>query len=102
MDYKIQVKNVTKEYDLYKSKSDRLKNFFNIKKTDVPHFWSLKGVSLDVKQGETLGIIGVNGSGKSTISNIISGIIPQTTGMVDVKGDTSIISIGAGLKWNLT
>ncbi|MBM6585924.1 MULTISPECIES: ABC transporter ATP-binding protein [Pediococcus] len=102
MDYKIQVKNVTKEYDLYKSKSDRLKNFFNIKKTDVPHFWSLKGVSLDVKQGETLGIIGVNGSGKSTISNIISGIIPQTTGTVDVKGDTSIISIGAGLKWNLT
>ncbi|MCQ7016948.1 ABC transporter ATP-binding protein, partial [Clostridioides difficile] len=34
--------------------------------------------------------------------NIISGIIPQTTGTVDVHGDTSIISIGAGLKWNLT
>ncbi len=44
----------------------------------------------------------MNGSGKSTISNIISGIIPQTTGMVDVKGDTSIIAIGAGLKRNLT
>lgn len=102
MDYKIQVENVTKKYDLYKSKSDRLKGFFNLKKKEVPHFWSLKGISLNVKQGETLGIIGVNGSGKSTISNIISGIIPQTTGMVKVNGDTSIISIGAGLKWALT
>ena len=102
MDYKIQIKNVTKEYDLYKTKNDRLKNFFNIKKIDIPHFWSLKGVSLNIKPGETLGIIGVNGSGKSTVSNIISGIIPQTTGTVNVNGDTSIISIGAGLKWNLT
>lgn len=100
--YKIKLENVTKEYDLFKSKSDKLKNFFNIGKVDVPHFWSLKGVSLTIKKGETFGIIGVNGSGKSTISNIISGIIPQTTGMVDVKGDTSIIAIGAGLKRNLT
>lgn len=102
MDYKIQIKNVTKEYDLYKNKSDKLKNFFNLKKVEIPHFWSLKGISMDIKQGETLGIIGVNGSGKSTISNIISGIIPQTTGIVNVNGDTSIISIGAGLKWGLT
>lgn len=100
--YKVEVKNITKEYDLYKSKSDRLKKFFSIGRVEVPHFWSLKGVSLSIKAGETLGIIGINGSGKSTISNIISGIIPQTTGTVDVKGDTSIIAIGAGLKRNLT
>lgn len=100
--YKIKVENVTKEYDLFKTKSDKLKNFFNLGKVDVPHFWSLKGVSLTIKPGETFGIIGVNGSGKSTISNIISGIIPQTTGKVDVRGDTSIIAIGAGLKRNLT
>ncbi|WP_353989823.1 ABC transporter ATP-binding protein [Pediococcus argentinicus] len=101
-EFKIQLKNVTKEYDLYKAKSDRLKNFFNIGHVDVPHFWSLKGINLTVKPGETLGIIGINGSGKSTISNIISGIIPQTTGTVNVNGDTSIIAIGAGLKWSLT
>lgn len=100
--YKIKLDNVTKEYDLYKTKRDKLKKFFNLGHVDVPHFWSLKGVSLTVKPGETLGIIGINGSGKSTISNIISGIIPQTTGSVVVKGDTSIISIGAGLKGNLT
>ncbi|UQS85108.1 ABC transporter ATP-binding protein [Apilactobacillus apisilvae] len=100
-DYKIRVQNVTKEYDLFKTQTDKLKSFFSIK-TDVPHFWSLMGVSFDVRPGETLGLIGVNGSGKSTISNIMSGIIPQTTGYVDVRGDTSIVAISAGLKWNLT
>lgn len=100
--YKIKLENVTKEYDLYKTKSDKLKSFFSIKKNGVPHFWSLKGISLTVKAGEALGVIGINGSGKSTMSNIISGIIPQTTGFVDVKGDTSIIAIGAGLKQSLT
>jgi hypothetical protein len=49
--YKIKLENVTKEYDLFKSKSDKLKNFFNIGKVDVPHFWSLKGVSLTIKKG---------------------------------------------------
>ncbi|CAI2642211.1 ABC transporter ATP-binding protein [Apilactobacillus apinorum] len=100
-DYKIKVQNVTKEYDLFKTQTDKLKSFFSIK-TDVPHFWSLMGVSFEVKSGEALGLIGVNGSGKSTISNIISGIIPQTTGWVDVKGDTSIVAISAGLRKNLT
>ncbi len=100
-DYKIKVQNVTKEYDLFKTQADKLKSFFSVK-TDVPHFWSLMGISFEVKPGEALGLIGVNGSGKSTISNIISGIIPQTTGLVDVRGDTSIVAINAGLKKNLT
>lgn len=101
-DYKIKVQNVTKEYDLFKTQSEKLRSFFAINRKPVPHFWSLMGISLEVKAGETLGLIGVNGSGKSTLSNIISGIIPQTTGVVDVKGDTSIIAIGAGLRGNLT
>lgn len=101
-DYKIKVQNVTKEYDLFKTQSEKLRAFFAINQKPVPHFWSLMGISLDIKPGETLGLIGVNGSGKSTLSNIISGIIPQTTGVVDVRGDTSIIAIGAGLRGNLS
>lgn len=100
--YKIKVQHVTKEYDLYKSQAEKLRSFFSLRNSSVPHFWSLMGISLEVKPGETLGLIGVNGSGKSTLSNIISGIIPQTTGTVDVRGDTSIIAIGAGLRGNLT
>lgn len=101
-DYKIMVQNVTKEYDLFKTQSEKLRAFFALNRKPVPHFWSLMGISLKVKPGETLGLIGVNGSGKSTLSNIISGIIPQTSGIVDVRGDTSIIAIGAGLRGNLT
>lgn len=100
--YKVKVQNVTKEYDLFKTQSEKLRSFFSISKRQVPHFWSLMGISLTIKPGETLGLIGVNGSGKSTLSNIISGIIPQTTGYVDVRGDTSIVAIHAGLRNNLT
>ncbi|GEP25176.1 MAG: ABC transporter ATP-binding protein [Lentilactobacillus diolivorans] len=101
-DYKVKVENVTKEYDLFKTQSEKLRSFFSVSKKRVPHFWSLMGISLTIQPGETLGLIGVNGSGKSTLSNIISGIIPQTTGYVDVRGDTSIVAIHAGLRNNLT
>ncbi|WP_318766997.1 ABC transporter ATP-binding protein [Lactiplantibacillus carotarum] len=101
-DYKIKVQNVTKEFDLFKTRSDQLKAFFSISNQPIPEFWALKGISLEVQPGETLGLIGVNGSGKSTLSNIISGVIPQTTGIVDVRGDTSIVAINSGLRGQLT
>ena len=93
---------MTKEYDLYKKKSDKIKSIFKFYKKNIPSFWALKGVNFEVKAGESVGIIGVNGSGKSTLSNVISGIIPSTSGSMDVRGDTSIIAIGAGLKFQLT
>ena len=103
MDVKIRLSDVTKQYDFHKSKSDKLKSFFSIKRSSSsPKFWALRGVSLTVESGESVGLIGVNGSGKSTLSNIIAGVIPETTGSVVVNGETSIISIGTGLKWELT
>ncbi|HEY4537375.1 ABC transporter ATP-binding protein [Vagococcus lutrae] len=99
---KVNLQMVTKEYDLYKKKSDKIKALFRFSQKDIPHFWALKGVDLQVYSGETIGLIGINGSGKSTLSNILAGIIPQTSGVVDIKGETSIIAIGAGLKGQLT
>ncbi|MGM0123828.1 teichoic acid transport system ATP-binding protein [Enterococcus sp. AZ194] len=93
---------VTKEYDLYKKKTDKVKALFKFYRKDIPNFWALKGVSFEVHAGESVGIIGINGSGKSTLSNVISGIIPPTSGTMEVNGDTSIIAIGAGLKIQLT
>lgn len=101
-DIKVRSTLVTKEYDLYKKKSDKVKALFKFYHRNVPRFWALKGVNFEVRAGESIGIIGINGSGKSTLSNVISGIIPPTSGTMDVQGETSIISIGAGLKFQLT
>lgn len=99
---KVELKMITKEYDLYKKKSDKIKALFKFSEKSIPHFWGLKGIDLKVYSGEAVGLIGINGSGKSTLSNILAGIIPQTTGQMTIDGETSIIAIGAGLKPQLT
>lgn len=99
---KVEMSMITKEYDLYKKKSDKIKSLFRFSQKGIPHFWSLKGIDLTVYAGETIGLIGINGSGKSTLSNILAGIIPQTSGEMVIDGETSIIAIGAGLKPQLT
>ena len=99
---KIRARLLTKEFDLLKKKSDKIKRLFHIGKQDVETFWAIKGVDFTIYDGESVGLIGVNGSGKSTLSNVISGIIPPTSGELEINGDTSIIAIGAGLKAQLT
>lgn len=99
---KVRLDMITKEYDLHKKKSDKVKALFKFTKKDTPDFWALKGVDLTVYAGESVGLIGINGSGKSTLSNILAGIIPQTSGVLESNGETSIIAIGAGLKGQLT
>lgn len=99
---KVELTMITKEYDLYKKKSDKIKALFKFSEKSVPHFWGLKGIDLKVYAGEAVGLIGINGSGKSTLSNILAGIIPQSTGQMKIEGETSIIAIGAGLKPQLS
>lgn len=94
----IQVKNLEKVYKLYDKPSDRLKEAlgFGRGKRHTEHH-ALKGVNLKVYQGETVGIIGTNGSGKSTILKIITGVLNPTRGEVIVKGRISaLLELGAG------
>lgn len=78
-EYAIQVQNVEKMYKLYDKPTDRLKESlgFSKKKRYKEHF-ALNNVSFNVKKGETVGIIGTNGSGKSTILKIITGVLNPT------------------------
>lgn len=94
----IQVQNLTKIYKLYDKPIDRLKESLGLtrKKKYVEHY-ALKNVSFDVKRGETVGIIGTNGSGKSTILKIITGVLNPTSGQVRVNGRISaLLELGAG------
>lgn len=95
---KIIVKNCKKNYMLYKKKTDKLKEVFSVSNTLYhTNFYALNGVSFAVNEGECLGIIGLNGSGKSTLLKILSGVITQTEGTVEVNGKVSaLLELGAG------
>ena len=94
----IEVKNLTKSYKLYDKPIDRLKDSLGLsgKKKFKEHL-ALNNVNLSVKKGETVGIIGTNGSGKSTILKIITGVLSPTSGEVSVDGHISaLLELGAG------
>jgi lipopolysaccharide transport system ATP-binding protein len=72
-------------------------------RSEAPDLWALKNVSLDVRQGEALGIIGHNGAGKTTILKLLSGITQPTTGRVTVTGRiAALVELGAGFHPDLT
>ena len=94
----IQVTDVEKVYKLYDKPSDRIKEALGIGrgKRHTEHH-ALKGVNLTIRQGECVGIIGTNGSGKSTILKIITGVLNATRGEVKVNGRISaLLELGAG------
>ncbi|WP_320034570.1 ABC transporter ATP-binding protein [Halarcobacter sp.] len=98
----LEVKNVTKIYKTYKSNIDRLKEIF-LKKKYHKEFISNKNISFDLNRGETLGIIGVNGAGKSTILKIIAGVTDPTSGKVIKRGRvTALLELGTGFNQELT
>lgn len=94
----IAVKNVCKIYKLYDKPMDRMKEALGLTKTKkYKEHRALDNVSFDVKQGECVGIIGTNGSGKSTILKIITGVLNPTSGSVEVDGRISaLLELGAG------
>ena len=100
----IRVDNVSKIYRLYNKPSDRLKEALGFtKEKRYREHRALDQVSFDVHRGETVGIIGTNGSGKSTILKIITGVLQPTTGNVEVNGRISaLLELGAGFNMEYT
>lgn len=103
MDTVIEIKNITKIYNLYNKPSDRLKEALFSRKSRHTEFAALNDVSFDVRKGEILGIIGKNGSGKSTILKIITNVLTPTSGECIVKGKiAALLELGAGFNMEYT
>ena len=103
-DVAIKVVNVSKEYKLYARHRDRLKEALRLsKKINYHTHYALHDLSFEVKKGEAVGIIGINGAGKSTILKIITGVLNQTSGEVSIDGRISaLLELGAGFNMEYT
>lgn len=103
---RIKVDHVSMKFNLSSEKFDNLKEYIikSIKKqVSFEEFWALKDVSFEVYQGESLGLIGLNGSGKSTMLKTIAGVLKPTKGSVQVNGTVApLIELGAGFDMDLT
>lgn len=103
-DYAISVEHLDKMYKLYDKPSDRFKEALGLtRKKKYREHYALHDVNFKVKKGETVGIIGTNGSGKSTILKIITGVLNPTAGEVKVNGRISaLLELGAGFNMEYT
>jgi lipopolysaccharide transport system ATP-binding protein len=108
----IEVLGVGKSYQLYRRPQDRLKQMFRSRvgrmlglspRAYYTQHWALHDVSFNVRRGETLGVIGRNGSGKSTILQIICGTLTPTQGTVITHGRIgALLELGAGFNLEFT
>lgn len=105
-EYAIRIRNLNKCYQIYERPGDRLRQFVLPRLARATgrqpeqyfhDFWAVKDVSLDIRRGETIGIIGRNGSGKSTLLQIICGTLTPTSGSVETHGRVAaLLELGAG------
>lgn len=94
----IEVNNLTKKFKVYFDKGSQLKEKLLFRNRNrYEERWVLNGVSFEVKKGEAIGLIGHNGSGKSTTLKLLSKIIYPDTGSIEMRGRvSSLIELGAG------
>ncbi|MBQ9765456.1 MAG: ABC transporter ATP-binding protein [Lachnospiraceae bacterium] len=100
----VRFEDVTKIYKLYDSPKDRFKETFSLRnKRYSKDFYALDKMSFALERGETIGIVGKNGSGKSTLLKILTGVLSQTSGKVEVNGKISaLLELGAGFNMEFT
>src|SRR5919199_4092904 len=102
--FAITAKNISKTFhiseDSHNTVKHRLFNLFNPpKRKDVP---ALKRMSLEIKKGECIGLLGRNGCGKSTLVKILAGVYPTDSGYININGSTMLMNLGVGMSHELT
>ncbi len=102
-EYAIEIDNLTKEYKMYNRKKDRLLEIILPGYKHHNTFVAVNNLSLKVKKGEILGILGKNGAGKSTLLKMITGVVFPTKGNIKVNGKiSSMLELGAAFNMELT
>ena len=95
----IRLEGVTKDYPRVARSADRARTLAALlfRRRDMPHFRALDAVDLEVRPGESVGIIGENGAGKSTLLKIIAGVVRPTSGKAEVRGRVgALLELGSG------
>ena len=97
-DYAICVKDVYKNFNVYLDKANTIKEkLLFLSRNRKQKREVLKGVSLNIKKGEAVALIGTNGSGKSTLLKLMTKILYPNSGIIEVNGKlTSLLELGAG------
>lgn len=100
----VKISNLTKEYRLYDNPRDRVREVFSFTgKKYSRKFTALHDINMDVRKGETVGIIGTNGAGKSTLLKIITGVLSPSSGEILVDGKiAALLELGAGFNQEYT
>lgn len=102
----IKVEHVSMRFSLASEKVTSFKEYVikTVKKQlSYGEFWALKDVSFSINKGDALGLIGLNGSGKSTMLKVIAGVLKPTKGSVQIGGSVApLIELGAGFDYDLT
>lgn len=111
-DLAIRVSQLSKRYEIYATPRNRLKQFVLPPLQSLvgrpqgqyfSEFWALKDISVDIKKGETVGIIGRNGSGKSTLLQLICGTLNPTSGTIQTHGRVAaLLELGSGFNPEFT
>ncbi|HUO76568.1 MAG TPA: ABC transporter ATP-binding protein [Thermodesulfovibrionales bacterium] len=100
--FSLKTEGLIKEYHIYDRPSERLKELF-LKTRKHRVFRALGPLDIEVRKGETLGIIGENGAGKSTFLKLAAGVIEPSSGMIKVDGKvSSILELGTGFNPEFT
>lgn len=102
----VKVDHVVKIYKMYDDPKDRFREALGIGgkgKVYAKNYYALNDVSFEVGKGEIVGIVGRNGSGKSTILKILTGVLNQTEGNIEVNGKVAaLLELGAGFNMEYT
>ncbi len=100
----VEFQGVSKSYAIYDAPGDRLKELLSLNRLKRhKDFWALHDLTFEVKRGETFCIVGENGSGKSTMLQLVAGILQPSGGTVSVNGRVSaLLELGAGFNPEFT